>query len=220
MILSTLALCALLGITTAQTGSYATSSAPNPSEEICPQFQFDSESRLDCSRTTCLAPLNSTGNCLQYCEIRRAGFVGPVGIPQTPWNGTTDAWEAKDLPAGEGTPGAGELVDVLTGINQTSWMENVPGMQAIRESVGYECMYSPPPLFSPPPSHNLPEKWDDAQAEINTTKSRQHQLSKHVQSRLQGKILVCQRPRRSCAKNRGIKFAGYTFLSSSKPVAR
>lgn len=151
MILLPLALCALLGLTTAQTGSYATPSAPNPSDEICPQFQFDSESRLDCSRTTCLAPLNSTVNCLQYCEIRRVGFVGPVGIPQTSWNGTTDAWEAKDLPAGEGTPGAGELVDVLTGINQTSWMENAPGMQAIRESVGYECMYSSPRLFNPPP---------------------------------------------------------------------
>lgn len=157
MILSTIALSALLGLTTAQTGTYAPPLTPNPSEEICPQFQFDSESRLDCSRTTCLAPLNSTRNCLQYCEVRRTGFVGPVGIPQTSWNETTNAWEAKDLPVGDGTPGGGELVDVVTGIDQTSWMENVAGMQAMKESVGYECTCLSshfPPVSNPQTSNS------------------------------------------------------------------
>ena len=170
MILSTIALSALLGLTAAQTGSYDQPLTPDPTKEICPQFQFNGEERVDCSRTTCLAPLNSARNCLQYCEVRRTGFVGPVGIPQTPWNETTNSWEAKDLPVGQGN---GELVDITTGINQTSWMEYVPGMQAVRESVGYECVYPPPSISQiqdPPFGRNRRWKWELRNAETHKTK--------------------------------------------------
>lgn len=56
-------------------------------------------------------------------------------VPNTKWNGTTDSWEGRDL-------AEGELIDVWTGVNQTGFMGEVQ-MEAVRESVNYECAYIP-----------------------------------------------------------------------------
>ena len=70
---------------------------------------------------------------MQFCEVRRSGIVGPVQVPNTKWNGTTNSWEGKDLPEGE-------LIDVWTGVNQTGFMGEEQ-MRAVRRSVNYECAY-------------------------------------------------------------------------------
>ena len=109
---------------------------PDPKKAICPRFRFDAKPRLDCSRTTCSAPINSTrsryGDCAQFCEVRRTGIIGEPQIPKTAWNGTTPGWEIKDLPGGK-------LIDVV--LNGVKGGLSEKHMEAIRASLNFECTY-------------------------------------------------------------------------------